>query len=414
LSRSVKTQKTDHALWSQDKQLRILQVHNFYQFEGGEDSVLANERELLEQSGHTVELYAAYNATISNIFEYTKSFFNATYNDQERARLAKFLAHYSPDIVHVHNFFPLLSPSIYDACIALNIPIVQTLHNYRTFCAAGILLRGGKICELCLDGHAYRSVLYRCYRRSVFGSLAVANMIAYHRRHQTWSTKVTRFIALTSFARTKFIAAGFPPHRIVVKPNFIKDLGRPHAGQREGALFVGRLAHEKGVSLLMDAWADIAIPLRILGDGPERPTLEKRSSQNVFFEGHVGPDRVRAAMRAAKVLIFPSLWYEGLPMSIIEAFANGLPVIASNLESLAELVEDGVTGCLFTPGNRDALVTAVTKLLSYPERIQAMSVAARQRYESIYMPSQNLTQMLEIYNNAISEIRGYGDTAHQT
>jgi glycosyltransferase involved in cell wall biosynthesis len=382
--------------------LRILQVHNYYQWEGGEDTVVAAERWLLESAGHTVELYAVDNAAISSVMAKARTFRNVVYNDGARIAFSKTLSSFRPDIVHVHNFFPLLSPSIYDAAAESNIPVVQTLQNFRTICAGATMFRDGQACELCLDGRPYRAVVYRCYRGSILGSLAVANMIAYHRRKGTWSTAVTRYIALTSFARDKFIEAGFPPERIVIKPNFIADPGPPAEHGREGALFVGRLSAEKGADVLLRAWPDVDYPLRILGDGPELATLRRRASSRILFEGHVGRDRVQAAMQTARFLVLPSLWYEGLPMTVIEAFANGLPVVASRLGALPELIEDGVTGCLFAPGDVSALAAATNELLRDPKRLRAMSIAARERYESLYKPERNRDLILSVYADAIA------------
>jgi glycosyltransferase involved in cell wall biosynthesis len=382
--------------------LRILQIHNFYQWAGGEDVVVENERLILEHAGHEVELYAVSNATIFGLSAKVRTFLNAKYNETARIDLLCYLNNFRPDIVHVHNFFPLLTPSIYDACAELGIPIVQTLHNYRLFCAGGTLFRDGKPCELCLDGRSYRAVIHKCYRGSLPGSFATANMIHYYRRNETWS-KVARFIVFISFARDKFIEAGFPPERIVVKPNFTADPGIPDYSQRRGALFVGRLSPEKGVSALLKAWTKIDYPLRIIGAGPDEAILRTQAPPTVTFQGQVPPDGVRAAMRSARLIIMPSLWYEGLPMTLMEAFANGLPVVASDLGAFAEVVEDSVTGRLFPPGDSTTLAAVVNRLLSEPERLIRMSMAARARYESTYTAQQNLSQLLSVYHDALKD-----------
>jgi glycosyltransferase involved in cell wall biosynthesis len=382
--------------------MRILQIHNHYQQYGGEDAVVANEKALLEESGHTVESFTIHNEIISGLRRQLKTFLDVVYNVKIYRTLVKGIATNRPDVVHVHNTFPLLSPSVYDACMEANVPVIQTLHNYRIFCAASTLFRDGHPCELCLDGRSYRAVWHRCYRNSVSGSLAVANMIVYHRYNRTWSTKVTRFIALTEFARNMFIKAGLPSERIFVKPNFIIDPGAPELDRRNGALFVGRLSREKGVQHLIRAWSSISIPLHILGDGPERGVLEEQSPSNVVFEGRVRLERVRQAMRSAKFIVIPSLWYEGFPVVLVEAFANGLPVIASRLGSLAELVDDNVTGRLVPPGDPDALATVIAELLVDSDRLKAMGVAARQKYESAYVPKRNLDQLVTVYQDAIA------------
>ncbi len=384
--------------------MQILLIHNYYQQRGGEDSVVANERALLEQSGHSVDLFSTHNNEINGFAAKWNSFRNVTYNESVRRILAERLARSRPDVVHVHNTFPLLSPSVYDACAEASLPVVQTLHNFRTFCAGSLLLRNGKICELCLDGRPYRAVAYRCYRGSALGSLATARLIRYHSRHRTWATKVSRFIALSEFARKKFIEAGFPSARMVVKPNFVLDPGEPPPRAREGLIFVGRLSPEKGLSYLVRALSGTDIPLRIVGDGPERAALESQASTNIIFEGLVSPERVREAMQTAKILVLPSISYDNMPVCVVEAFASGLPVVATRLGSLPEIVEEDVTGRLVAPADPAALREAITELLSDPQRLTAMSIAARRRYESHYSPERHIRQLLTIYKDAIQEV----------
>jgi len=385
--------------------MRILLVHNCYQEKGGEDVVVANEIGLLERSGHRVKIFKADSSMISDFAAKVNAFRRAVYNEAVRRTLAERLARDLPDVVHVHNTFPLLSASVYDACADAGVPVVQTLHNYRLFCAGALLLRNGKICELCLDGKPYRAVVHRCYRGSLLGSLAAANVIAYQHRHRTWSTKVARFIALTAFARNKFIEAGLPSERIVIKPNFVMDPGAPDLEGREGVLFVGRLSKEKGVIHLIRALSHTDVPLRILGDGPERAALQAQASTNVIFEGSVTPERVRQAMRSARFMVLPSLSYEGFPLSVAEGLANGLPVIASRLGSLTEIVEDNVTGRLISPADPAALRAAVTELRDDPNRLKAMSLAARRRYEAFYAPEWNIEQLLAVYRDVIDEAK---------
>jgi glycosyltransferase involved in cell wall biosynthesis len=381
--------------------MRILLVHNYYQQPGGEDVVVGNERTILEESGQAVELHSIHNESISGIGGKLHAFLHVAYNTEARRALSERLSMVRPDLVHVHNTFPLISPSVYDACADAGVPVVQTLHNYRIFCAAANLFRAGHPCELCTDGRPYRAVWHRCYRGSLGGSLASAHMIAYHRRRATWSTRIARFIALSSFARAKFIESGLPADRIVVKPNFTMDPGAPGSDRRHGALFVGRLSAEKGILHLLQAWLRLDYPLRIVGDGPDRKSFAAMAPANVTFEGRVGQERVRAAMRGAKFLVLPSLLYENFPMAVVEAFANGLPVVAYSHGAFAEIIEDGITGRLVSPTNPSALATAVTELIGRPDLVKAMSIAARRRYESFYTPERNLELLLAIYREAL-------------
>ena len=385
--------------------VRVLLVHNYYQLRGGEDRVVANEQALLKQFGHTVELHAVHNSAISGVAAKWAAFRSVAYNIKARDELAERLRAGRPDVVHVHNTFPLLSPSVYDACADADVPVVQTLHNFRLFCAGAVLLRNGAVCELCKDGRPYRAVMYRCYRNSVVGSLAVANLISYHNRRQTWSNKVARFIALSKFARSKFIEAGFPADRMAVKPNFVMDPGVPESAPREGVLLVGRLSPEKGVVNLVRALSGTGVQLRVLGDGPELPALRAEATANISFEGGVSPERVREAMRRANILVVPSIWHEPFGLVVVEAFANGLPVVASRSGSLAEIIEDDVTGRLVPPADPPALLAAVTELLADPARLRAMGMAARERYERRYSGRHNIKRLLEIYHEALGWVR---------
>lgn len=250
--------------------MRILLVHNEYRGPGGEDVVLANEHCLLIERGHAVHVAKVTNADISGWAAKARAAWYTSYRPQSRFWLAGNIQDFTPDVVHVHNFFPLLTPAIYDACFDAGVAVVQTLHNYRTVCANGLLLREGRPCEDCILGSPYQAVLHRCYRGSRLGSWTVARLIQVHRSRNTWRDKVTRFIALTRFARSKFVEAGLPAEKIVVKPNFVPDPGPPTNDSRQGALFVGRLAPEKGITTLLRAWATVDASLTVVGDGPLR------------------------------------------------------------------------------------------------------------------------------------------------
>ena len=333
--------------------MKILIVHNRYQKAGGEDVVVSSELGLLLSYGHNAKLFLVSNDDIKGLKQ-IKVAKQTTYSYPARYQLSKEIFRFEPDVVHVHNFFPLLSPSIYDACMDNNVPVIQTLHNFRLICPGALLMRKGSICEKCVTGSAYQSVFYRCYRNSVLGTCAVARMVENHRRKQTWHNKVDRFIVLTDFARKKFVEGGFPENKIVVKPNFCKKRENKKTAsegkqnhQCESALFVGRLSHEKGLNALLNAWQQLDIPLHIAGDGPLKNMIKDYCCRHISFLGMLTPDRVSEEMNKASFLVMPSEWYEGFPMALVEAFSHGLPVVASRLGSMAEIVEDGTTGLLF-------------------------------------------------------------------
>jgi glycosyltransferase involved in cell wall biosynthesis len=377
---------------------RVLIVHNYYQQAGGEDSVVASEKALLLEHGHEVTQYSVDNSGIASFTDKVHAFLGVTYSREARDAFARELSTVRPDIVHVHNFFPLLTTSIYDACQAAGVPVVQTLHNFRIACAGVYLLRDGKLCEKCLGGNPYWGVVHRCYRGSAVGSLAVARMIDANQRRGTWSTKVDCFIALTESAKERFVRAGVPAGRIVVKPNFASDPGELAPAPRHGALFVGRLSPEKGVRELIEAWQAVGYPLRVVGDGPLAAELRARAPANVTFLGRISSSEVRREMTAAAMLIMCSIGLEGFPVVLAEAFALGLPAIVSDFGAPRDIVRHGESGLHVPAGDTKALAQAVTELHQDPVKLESFGKAARQDYLSKYAPSINYDQLLAVYD----------------
>ncbi len=385
--------------------MRILLVHNTYQQRGGEDEVVANEAALLRDAGHEVELLSVSNDGISGALASARAALGVVYSRRGRALVAEAIARMAPDIVHVHNHFPLISPSLFDATGAAGVPSVWTLHNYRVACANGLLFRDGRPCEDCLQGTALRPVLRRCYRNSAPGSAAVAAMIGYHRRAGTWRTKVSRFIALSEFSRGRFEAAGLPAERLRVKPNMVAEPAVTGPERRSGFVFVGRLSPEKGIETLVRAWCRVDAPLTIIGDGPERVRLRLGAPANVRFAGHLPRAQVHQAIAGAKALIAPSLCYENGPVAPVEAMALGTPVLASRRGALAETIEDGVSGHLFGAGDEEDLARAARRLIADPAVAAKLGAAARRRYEARHAPARNLEMLLDIYRDALDEGR---------
>lgn len=382
--------------------MRIMQIHNFYQQRGGEDAVLEAEFALLTKAGHEVEQYTVYNSTISFIKNKIKSAIEVKWSPKSFEAVCRVLSIIRPDIVHVHNFFPLITPAVFEACTRMQVPVVATLHNYRVTCAGATLMRSGKICERCLKGSPYWGAIHRCYRDSLIGSFATAHMIHYHRRAKTWHKHVSHFIALTEFQKYKLSQAGLPAEKIVVKPNFLAETPELiRGGRREGALFVGRLSPEKGGDVLIEAWREIEYPLTVIGDGPSADSLRRKAPEHVTFLGSQPKTAVMSAMQRASFLVMPSLWYEGLPMTLVEAYANDLPVVASRIGALAELIEEGVTGLGFTTGDPVDLARTVRTILEKP----IPQGQCRSRYLERYTASVNLLELERIYANAIDAHR---------
>lgn len=383
--------------------MRILQIHNYYQQKGGEDAVVANEKALLEEAGHEVLQHLCHNDDIQSISAKVRAALGSAYSVSQRQRLLRLLKEVRPDIVHVHNFFPLFTPSIFDACREAGTASVMTLHNYRLVCPGAFLMRDGRICEDCLLGSAYRAVRHRCYRNSLVATFTAARLVEYHRRKRTWGEKVGAFIALTHFAKRKYIEGGLPAERIHVKPNFIRppvDFGNRAEGERRGVLYVGRLSREKGLITLLEAWKGVDFPLRIAGDGPLRDMVVGSAPAQLEYLGSLAQEQVSREMGRAAALVMPSEWYEGFPMVLVEAMAHGLPVIGSNIGAMAEVIQDGVTGLHFEVGDVQSLRDAVSRLLNDESVLRKMSEASVREYRMKYSPEVNLDQLMGIYESA--------------
>lgn len=383
--------------------MRILIAHNRYQQEGGEDAVVANEVRLLSERGHEVSLYEVSNDGIDGWRSQIATAALLAYSPGARRRFALHLDAVRPALVHVHNFFPLLTPSIYDACAEAGIPVVQTLHNYRIMCAGALLMRDGRPCHTCVEGSPYWGAWHGCYRQSRLASAAVAHMISQHRRQDTWATKVDRFIALSRFARDQFVAAGVPEDRISIKSNVVFDPGKAEAPARQGALFVGRLSPEKGAADLVRAWREVEAPLTVIGDGPLADELKASAGPNVRFLGKAGRDRVTAEMRQAAFLVLPSICYENFPMAVAEAFACGLPALVSRLGAMEEIVADGVTGCHVSPRDPADLAAKARWALAHPDALRLMGRNARAHFERDLAPDANYHALIAIYREAGAE-----------
>jgi glycosyltransferase involved in cell wall biosynthesis len=383
--------------------LHVLIAHNRYQQYGGEDAVVDAEVRMLESAGHRVSTHFVDNDAIHGLAAQLRTAAGTVYNAASRRTLAARLRDERPDVVHVHNFFPRLSPSIFDACRDAGVPSVMTVHNFRLTCSSAFLFRDGHICEDCVRGTAYNAVLHGCYRGSRAGSAVLASMIAYHRRVGTWQTKVDRFIALTEFSRAKLIEAGLPADRLVVKANCLPqmaELAPSPLPAAPSALFFGRLSVEKGVDVLLEAWRGVDVPLTVIGDGPERARLEALAPAHVRFLGHQPREEIFARIAAASLIVVPSLWYENFPMAVVETQALGRPVLASDVGALREIVPDTV-GRRFRLGDADDLARVAREMVAAPAELAEMAAAARQTYEARLSPAVNLAQLVGIYQSVI-------------
>lgn len=387
--------------------MRILLAHNRYQLPGGEDFVFATERDLLRAHGHDVVTYERSNHEIgSGLLARIGAARHTLWAHDSARDIDALIREHRPEVAHFTNTFPLISPAAYAACMRHGVPVVQSVHNFRLVCLNAYLLRDGRICEDCVGRPVpWPGVVHRCYRRSASGSLTVAAMLSLHRAMGTWQHSIALYIALSETMRAKLIEGGLPADRIAVKTNFLPTDPGPKTGREAYALFVGRLEAEKGLETLLEAWRLLPdVPLRIYGMGPLeawcRAELDKLGRSNIEFVGHRPHDEIIDAMNDASLLVFPSRWYEGCPMTMLEAMARGLPIVASRLGGMAELVSDEETGLLFEPSASSELASRVASLWAQPELRSRLGRAARSRYLEAHLPERHHELLMDLYRRA--------------
>lgn len=381
--------------------MHILSIHNNYQIRGGEDESREAEEKLLREYGHQVDVYEEHNNCLSKLNSLDLAR-RTIWSNQAYRIVNRQLATKNYDLIHVQNFFPLISPSVYYAARSRGVRVVQTLRNYRLICPNGLFFRNGHPCEDCRGKFfPYPSILHQCYRNNRAATSITAAMLSVHRTLKTWTQQVDAYISLTEFARRKAIEGGLPAEKIFVKPNFV----HPDPGIGDGygnyALYVGRLSVEKGLDTLLAAWKTLGtgMPLKIVGEGPLESEVIAAMEElpNVQWLGRQPQSNVYQLMGAASCLIFPSQWYETFGRVAVEAFAKGTPVIAANIGAIAELVENNRTGLHFQPGNADELATKIDWILTHPKQLRRMRGKARAEFEAKYTALQNYQRLMEIY-----------------
>jgi len=368
--------------------------------------VFREEVNLLTAAGHQVCFYLRANDEIARygFIEKTSLSMRTVWAWDSLEGIRRVLKKEKPDLAHIHNTFPLISPSVYLACEEAGVPVVQYLHNPRLICPAATLYRDGRVCEDCLGRSIpWPSVLHGCYRNSRVETGVVAGMLVAHRFLNTWRERVDAFVVFTNFYRGKFIAAGIPSQKLTVKPHFIAPDPGPTRSVQSYALFVGRLALEKGVLTLLDAWRDLAsVPLKIRGEGPLEGRVRERagdSSLQMELIPRLDHEQLIALFHGARFLVWPSEgYYETFGLVAVEAFACGIPVIASRVGVMEEIVQDGVTGLLFNPGEPEDLAAKVEWAWAHPEEMQAMGSRGRAEYEAKYTGERNYEQIVALWS----------------
>lgn len=386
--------------------MKIIMIHNRYQYQGGEDSVFQVESDLLANHGHTVRQLVFDNKEIQSSTDKLLLVFRGLYNSKSAKELESLIHEFAPDVIHVHNFFPLASPSIFYVAKRYNIPVVVTLHNFRLICPSAVLYFKGKIYEDNIHSLIpWDGILKGVYRNSRLQTAGLALITTYHNLIGTWKNKVDKFIVLTEFAKKKFSNSvlRISKDQLVVKPNFVEDYGYQEVKREDFFLIVGRLSEEKGILTVLESIKIDSYKLVIIGDGPLKAKLEDaiRDKPNVTYIGYQQKPAIMDYLRRCRALIFPSVCYEGFSMTLLEAFSMGTPVIASNLGSMAEIVHDHENGLHFEPGNAQHMVEKIARISKDDSLAEKLSRNARKTYVDLYTAEKNYAILLDIYNSVL-------------
>jgi glycosyltransferase involved in cell wall biosynthesis len=384
------------------KQMKILLIHTLYRFKGGEESVVEAETSLLKNNNHKV--YSLFFENPDNPIKALVMFLISIFNPFSYYKVIKAIKKFQPDVIHLHNWCFAASPAVLLAAHIKHIPIVATLHNYRLLCPSGILFHNGKLFLYSLQqDFPWKAIKNKVYRNSVFQTFWLAFVVWLHKKIGTWD-KVDKYIVLTEFSKQIYTKSKFniSPDKFVIKPNFVNSINRTSGKRTNSFLFIGRLSEEKGIEFLLDIAAKTGFNLKIGGDGPLRDKTitycEKHT--NIQYLGNLNKQEVSQNMQECTALIFPSVWYEGMPLTIIEAFSQGLPVIASDLGAMSSMIKNGYNGLLFETGNT---IELQSKLIEWQNKSQEekdiFSKNACQTYLDNYTPEQNLSQLISVYNS---------------
>ena len=384
--------------------VRILILHSRYLSgaASGENRVVEDEARLLERGDHAVEVWEGIPADLAGL-KLLRAGVETLWSSRADAELRRRIRRGGFEIVHCHNLFPSFSPSVLRTAAAEGSSVVMTLHNFRFLCLPATFLRSGEVCEACLGHNPWRGVLHRCYRGSAPASGALGMSLSLHRAIGTLS-RADLFLAVSGFVKCKHVQAGWPSERIRVKSNFAWAVPR-REGPGDYFLYLGRLSREKGVAGLVEVWRNIPSPLLVVGEGPERERLGEAATPNVEFRDAVAPSEVPGLLARARALILPSIWYEGAPRIIVEAFAAGVPVLASRIGGIPEFVDHGVSGFLVSPGARDEWVATVLRLLD-DEVAKQLGEGAWSAWRDRFSPERALEELESCYLQALSSFDG--------
>lgn len=385
--------------------MKVIQLHERYRFRGGEDAMVDTAVDLLKRRGIDVRLVTRDSRKLeTNLPARVKAFGSGIYSFSSAKAMKKLIARERPDIVHVHNLHPQFSPSVLVACHQLGVPVVMTCHQYRLVCPSGMHMRAGKICELCLNGKEYWCFLINC-KSHLFQSMGYALRNAVHRKLHLFEHNITLFITASRFVKSRLTHAGFPKERMVVLPNMVKEVNSViDSSKGKYVAFAGRFSPQKGIETLLEAAHHTKLPLQLAGDYSPMNHLIENAPKGTKFMGSLSPLQMVRLYRNARFVVVPSECLEPFGLVAAEAMSHGLPVIASKIGGLEEIIEDKVTGLLFDPGNAIELANKMKLLWNNPKLCQRLGKAAREKVIQDYNEDVYFERLIEIYNNAI-EIR---------
>jgi len=389
--------------------VRVLTVHNYYRNRGGEARTLESEKKVMESKGHHVCVYSRDNKEISDsrLIQLWQLAVNVFFSLRTYREVTKLIRRFAPDVVHIHNVFPLISPSVYFAVKRCRIPLVQTLHNYRLGCPNGLFLDiKGEVCEKCISGNILHAVWKRCLHGNFGQSLAVSLSLGLHSMLRTFH-KVDVFVSPSRFLKGKMMEAGIPEEKIRVKPHFMATRTMSVSQTYEPyAVFMGRVAREKGVMMMLQVFKERKdLGLKIIGEGPllekARHFIKKNRLSHIECLGYISSEERFEAVKRAAFLLFPSLYYENFPYVLMESLTLGVPVIASSIGGVPEIVEDKQNGLLFSPGSVEEMTHRINMLLRDPSLLEKMRKQAREKADLVFSEKKGYLELLDMYRSVM-------------
>ncbi|QJW88500.1 glycosyltransferase family 4 protein [Spirosoma taeanense] len=379
--------------------MRILSVHNEYLIKGGEDESRKAEVSVLEQYGNSVSSYIENNSKVATLSK-TAAALRTLWSRESYREVRRLLKQHKHDAIHVQNFFPLISPSVYYAAQTERVPVIQAVRNYRFVCPNAMLYRDGEVCELCLTKMIKTAaVQHKCYRDNAAASATATSMLMLHNYLPTWQ-QIDRFVSVSEFVKQKMIEGGFPAEKIVVKPNFVYPDPGVCFTKEDYIVYVGRLQVEKGIRTLLAALPKLSksVRVKVVGEGPlEQEVIDCTKQYNIEYLGKKTLAETYSIIGKARALVIPSLWHEPFGRVVVEAYAKGTTVIGARMGGIPELIEDGRTGYTFKAGQIDDLVDKIELVCSNNKRSTEMGLEGRANYERKYTPASNYAMLMNIY-----------------